>query len=181
MKVLIWGIPCVGKTEIGKMLAKKLNYKYFNVTDIIKEIYGTIDNFQKDLSDYGQYKEKERIILDIINNNDNFVMVVSLICDENIVDNITSTDTISVELIDSVESVYDRILFYDENDEVYPDSKEYRDAHKAHYMSEVKNDMEVSYIEYRNIPKFNINNRKFESVISELEVFVQKLKEDSCK
>ena len=36
MKILIWGIPCVGKTDIGKMLAKKLNYKYFDMNEIIK-------------------------------------------------------------------------------------------------------------------------------------------------
>lgn len=63
MKILIWGIPCVGKTVIGKMLAKKLNYKYFDMNEIIKKKYGTIDNFHNVFSnDYDKFKEKERIL-----------------------------------------------------------------------------------------------------------------------
>ena len=176
MKILIWGVPCVGKTSIGQLLAKKLNYKYIDMNEILKKKYGTIDNFHDTFpSDYDEYKEKERIALDVINNNDDFVMIITLICDEEIVNHIINTDTISVELIDSFESIYDRIMFYDENDEPMPDSKEYRDKHKAHYTRQVKNDMTTSNLEYRNIPKFNINNRKFEDVIDELKDFVLEL------
>ena len=145
MKVLIWGVSCVGKTKVSELLAKKLNYKLFNMNDIIKEKYKTIDNFHdKFTDDYDKYKEKEKIALDVINNNDNFVMIITLICDEKIVNNIIKTDTISVELIDSLESIYDRILFYDENDELIPDSKEYRDAHEEYYKHVVKYDMTTS-------------------------------------
>ena len=176
MKILIWGIPCVGKTDIGKMLAEKLNYKYFDMNEIIKKKYGTIDNFHNIFSnDYERFKEKERIALEIINNNDNFVMIITLICNEEIVNNIINTDTISIEIIDNFESIYERIMFYDENDQPMLDSKEYRDEHKAYYTKELKNDMKTSNLEYRKIPKFNINGRKFEDVIDELKDFVLKL------
>ena len=176
MKILIWGIPCVGKTDIGKLLAKKLNYKYFDMNEIIKKKYGTIDNFHNIFSnDYDEFKEKERIALDIIKNNDDFVMIITLIYIEKIVNNIINTDTISIELIDNLESIYDRIVFYDENDKLMPDSKKYRDKHKAHYIKEIKNDMKTSNLEYRNIPKFNINSRKFEDVIDELKDFLLEL------
>ena len=176
MKVLIWGIPCVGKTKVSELLAKKLNYKLFNMNDIIKEKYKTIDNFHDKFSnDYDKYKEKEKIALDVINNNDNFVMTITLICDSKIVNNIIKTDTISVELIDSLESIYDRILFYDENDELIPDSKEYRDSHEEYYKHVVKNDMTTSYSEYKKIPKFDINNRKLEDIIDELSDYIIEL------
>lgn len=45
MKILIWGVPCVGKTKVADLLVKKLNYKFFNINDLIKEKYGTIDKF----------------------------------------------------------------------------------------------------------------------------------------
>ena len=45
MKILIWGIPCVGKITVGKLLAQKLDYNFFDMNEIIKEKYGTIDNF----------------------------------------------------------------------------------------------------------------------------------------
>ena len=182
MKILIWGIPCVGKTEIGSLLAKKLNYKYFDMNEILKKKYGTIDNFHNTfLNDYDEFKEKERIALDIIKNNDNFVMIITLIYNEKIVNNIINTDTISVELIDNLKSIYDRIVFYDENDNLMPDSKEYRDEHKAYYIKELKNDMITSNLEYRNIPKFNINSRKFEDVIEELKSFLLELAKNQKK
>ena len=80
-----------------------------------------------------------------------------------------------IELIDNLESIYDRIVFYDENDKLMPDSKKYRDKHKAHYIKEIKNDMKTSNLEYRNIPKFNINSRKFEDVIDELKDYLLEL------
>ncbi len=173
MKILIWGISCVGKTDIGKMLAKKLNYKYFDMNEIIKKKYGTIDNFHNAFSnDYDKFKEKERIALEIIKNNDNFVFTITLIYIEEIVNNIINTDAISVELIDNFESIYERIVFYDENDKPMLDSKKYRDEHKAHYIKKLKNDMTISDLEYKNIPKFNINSRKFEDVIEDLKDFL---------
>lgn len=176
MKILIWGIPCVGKTDIGKMLAKKLNYKYFDMNEIIKKKYGTIDNFHNTFSnDYDKFKEKEQIALEIINNNDNFVLTITLIYIEEIVNNIINNDAISVELIDNIESIYERIVFYDENDKPMLDSKKYRDEHKEYYIKELKNDMKTSYLEYRNIPKFNINSRKFEDVIEDLKDFWREL------
>ena len=146
------------------------------MTAIVKEKFGTVDKFQKKFPNvYGLFKENEKIALDVINNNDNFVMVITLIYIKEIVDNITNTDTISIELVDSVESIYDRILFYDENDEVMSDSKQYRDEHKAYYMNQVKNDKLISNSEYKDIPKFNINNRKFVDIIDELSEYVIKL------
>ena len=179
MKILIWGIPCVGKAEVGELLAKKLNYKFFNINELIKEKYQSIDKFHEEFpNDYARFKEKEKIALEVINNNDNFVMTITLIYIEEIIKNITNTNTISVELIDSIESIYDRIMFYDENDKPMPDSKEYRDAHKTYYMNEIKNDQRISYQEYKDIPKFDINNRNLEDIIDALKDFIfKKIKE----
>ena len=103
-------------------------------------------------------------------------MAMSFIYREEIVNNIVNTDTISIEITDNLESIYDRILFYDENDKVLPDSKEYRDKYKQHYINEIKTDMTASNQEFKNISKFNLNGRKFEDVIEELVEFINKLK-----
>jgi len=171
------GIPCVGHEDIGKLLAKKLNYKFIDQNDIIKEKYGTIDKFN-DIYwvDYERFKIKEDIAFDIINNENNFVMAMSFIYIEEIVNDIANTDTISIEITDNLESIYDRILFYDENDEVLLDSKEYRDKYKQHYINDIKTDMTASNCEFKNIPKFYLNGRKFEDVIDELVEFINKLK-----
>ena len=39
MKILIWGVSCVGKTTVGSLLAKKLNYKFIDLNDEIKKRY----------------------------------------------------------------------------------------------------------------------------------------------
>ena len=177
MKILLWGIPCVGHEDIGKMLAEKLNYEFIDQNNILKEKYGTIDNFNETYPiDYDRFKVKEEIALDAISNKDNFVMAISFIYIEEIVNNITNTETISVEITDNLESIYDRILFYDENDEIMLDSKEYRDKHKEHYINEIRNDMRASNLEFRSIPKFNLNGRKFEDVVDELSVFISNFK-----
>ena len=176
MKVLIWGVPCVGKTQIAPLLASKLNCKFIDINTLVKEKYQTIDKFHDTFPNiYNRFKEIERIVFDVINNNDNFIMTITLIYIEEIVKEILDTNTISVELIDSVESIYDRTLFYDENDELMPDSKEYRDSYKKYYIEQIKNDKKTSYLEYKDIPKFNINNRKFEDIIDELAEYINKL------
>ena len=182
MKILLWGIPCVGHETIGQLLAKKMNYDFIDQNDIIKEKYGTIDNFNELYSiDYYRFKIKEDIALDVINNKNDFVMAMSFIYIDEIVKNITNTNTISIEITDNLESIYDRILFYDENDEVEPDSKEYRDKHKQHYINEIKNDMITSNLEFKNIPKFYLNGRNFEDVLDELVEFINNLKKITDK
>lgn len=182
MKVLIWGIPCVGKTETAKLLAEKLNYKFIDMNELLKEKYQTIDKFNDTYpNDYNRFKEKEKIALEVINKENNFVMTITLIYIKEIVDEITATDTISVELIDSVKSIYDRIRFYDENDKLMPDSIEYRDSHRNYYIKQIKNDQTTSYLEYKDIPKFNINDRKFEDIIDELKDYVLELSKNKNK
>ena len=105
-------------------------------------------------------------------------MIITLIYNEEIVNKIVNTNTISVELIDNLESIYERIVFYDENDNLMLDSKKYRGEHKSHYIKELKNDMRTSNLEYKNIPKFNINSRKFEDVIDELKDFLLELSQN---
>lgn len=74
------GIPCVGHEDIEKLLAKKLNQKFIDQNDIIKGKYGTIDKFN-DIYwvDYERFKIKEDIAVDVINNQNNFVMAMSFI------------------------------------------------------------------------------------------------------
>lgn len=69
MKILLWGIPCVGHETVGQMLAQKMNYEFIDQNDIIKKKYGTIDNFNECYSiDYYRFKIKEDIALDVIDN-----------------------------------------------------------------------------------------------------------------
>ena len=60
MKLLIWGISCVGKTAIGKELAKKINCKFYDIDDEIIKMYGSIDIFQEEFPD-DEIRYNERV------------------------------------------------------------------------------------------------------------------------
>ncbi|MEW6097188.1 MAG: adenylate kinase family protein [bacterium] len=38
MKIAITGVPCVGKTTVSKLLAKRLKYKYMNINELAENL-----------------------------------------------------------------------------------------------------------------------------------------------
>lgn len=161
MKLLIWGVSNIGKTTIGKELSKKLNCKFYDVDDEIIDIYGSIDNFQEIFpNDYDRFDEKEELMMNIIDTeNKDFIMAVSPIFSSSVVDELLDTDTISVEIIDTPEAIYDRLIL--EGD----DALEYKERHKEHYMQEIKWDQVASFNELKDIPKVYIDNQTINEAV----------------
>ena len=158
MQLLIWGISNIGKTTIGRELSKRLNCKFYDIDDEIIKIYGGIDNFQKIFpNNYDRFDEKEELMLNVINNEtEDFIMAVSPIYSVSVVEDILMTNTISIEITDTPEAIYDRLIL--EGD----DALEYKEIHKDYYMREIKRDQVASYNEFANIPKVSINNLNIE-------------------
>ena len=161
MKLLIWGVSNVGKTTIGRELSKILNCKFYDIDDEIIKIYGSIDDFQEIYPNcHDRFDEKKEIMLDIINQEkENFIMVVSPIFSTSAVENLLLTDTKSIEIIDTPEAIYDRLILDGE------DALEYKEKHKEHYMREIKWDQTASYDLFANIPKVNINNHNIKDSV----------------
>lgn len=161
MKLLIWGVSNVGKTTIGRELSKRLNCKFYDIDDEIIKIYGSIDNFQEIYPNcYDRFDEKEEIMWDIINKEkEDFIMVVSPIFSISVVANLLSTNNTSIEIIDTPEAIYDRLIFDGD------DALEYKEKHKEYYMSEIKWDQTASYDLFANIPKVNINNHNIKDSV----------------
>ena len=161
MKLLIWGVSNIGKTTIGKELSKKLNCKFYDVDDEIIDIYGSIDNFQEMFpNDYDRFDEKEELIMNIIDTeNKDFIMAVSPIFSSSVVDKLLDTDTISIEIIDTPEAIYDRLIL--EGD----DALEYKERHKEHYMQEIKWDQVASFNEFKDIPKVHVDNQTINEAV----------------
>ncbi len=161
MRLLIWGISNVGKTTIGRELSKILNYKCYDIDEEIIEIYGSIDNFQEIFpNDYDRFDEKENIMLDIIEKEkDNFIMIVSPIFSISVIENILLTNTISIEIIDTPEAIYDRLIIEGN------DAFEYKEKHKEYYMREITWDQTASYNLLADIPKIDINNHNIKDSV----------------
>ncbi len=161
MRLLIWGISNIGKTTIGRELAKKIKCKFYDIDEIIMELYGSIDDFQEFFpNDYDRFDEKEMLMQEIIDNDkDNFIMAVSPIYSTSNAESILDTDTVSIELIDTVEAIYDRIIFDGKED------LEYKEKHREYYMNQIKWDQTASYQQFKNIPKVDISNLNVEESV----------------
>ena len=155
MKLLIWGVSNIGKTTIGKELSNKLNCKFYDVDEEIINIYGSIDDFQAIFpNDYDRFDEKEELMMNIIeSDNNDFIMAVSPIYSASVVEELLDTDTISIEIVDTPEAIYDRLIL--EGD----DALEYKEKYKKHYIQEIKWDQTASYNQFKNIPKVHIDNQ----------------------
>lgn len=161
MKLLIWGVSNIGKTTIGKELSKKLNCKFYDVDDEIINIYGSIDNFQEIFpNDYDRFDEKEELMMNIIDTeNKDFIMAVSPIFSSSAVEELLDTDTISIEIIDTPEAIYNRLIL--EGD----DALEYKERHKEHYMQEIKWNQVASFNEFKDIPKVHVDNQTINEAV----------------
>ena len=170
MKLLIWGISNVGKTTIGKKLAQKINYKFYDIDDEIIKIYGSIDLFQEEFpNDEDRFDIKELIMLNIIENGEkNFIMAVSPIFSKIIVEELLMTNTESIEIIDTPEAIYDRLIIEGE------DALEYKEKHKEYYMREIKWDQVASYNEFKNISKVDISNQNIKEATQTVYDYLKK-------
>lgn len=141
-------------------MAKRLNCNFYDIDDEIIKIYGSIDNFQKIFpDDYDRFDEKEEIMLDIINKEKKFIMAVSPIFSASVIENVLFTDTMSIEIIDTPEAIYDRLILEG------ADALEYKEKHKEHYVQEIKWDQTASYDLFKDIPKVNINNHNIKDSV----------------
>lgn len=67
MIIYIVGISCVGKTTIGKMLAEKINYSFFDLDEEIENYYQMpIERIQDECLTMNGYREKASVVLDTL-------------------------------------------------------------------------------------------------------------------
>ena len=97
-------------------------------------------------------------MLDIINSKSNsFIMAVSPIYSKEFINNILETDTFSIEIIDTAEAIYDRLIIDGD------DALEYKEKYKSHYIREIKYDQTSSDDLFKDIAKVHINNQNIEA------------------
>lgn len=71
------------------------------------------------------------------NSKNNVISVSTLWYKESVELLLDDKNNFIVELINTLEHIFERLIFCDENDQVLPNSKEYRDKHRDHYMHEL--------------------------------------------
>lgn len=75
---------------------------------------------------------------------------------------------VCIELTDSTENFFDRLVFNDENDVIYKDD-EYKNRHREHYLKEIQTDLNWYGLVYSEITnKFNISGMPPEKATAEM-------------
>jgi shikimate kinase len=142
MTILILGVSNVGKTTIGKILARKLGYTFYDLDDEVKiRLNTTLEDFVNSGSLYERDKIRCSIIKDLSSMQENKVVAVTAISyAEEIVPLFSKAHVISIELTDSAENIFSRLVFSDENDNIYEDD-EYKSENSEYYLNDINEDL----------------------------------------
>ena len=143
MKILLFGVSNVGKTTIGELLAERLGYKFYDLDEEVKcRLRMTIDEFvnTNDL----RWKDQKRgsIIKKIIQLEEDLVFAITPISyTDNFSTRIVRDDILAIELYDTAENIFSRLIFSDEHDTVYKDD-DYKNEHRDYYLRTIQEDLD---------------------------------------
>lgn len=177
MIVLIFGVTNVGKSVTGKLLSEKLGYMFCDLDlEIMKYFNFPLDEFQAEYPISYERGIQKRIVLDYLikKYKDNLVIAISPIYYASIFESLLSEkDIFSIELQDSVEHIFDRLIFSDENDNLYKDD-EYKNEHKDYYLNDINEDIIYCKEVFKKIEnKYYMNNKQPIVVVQELMEFIE--------
>ena len=170
MTILLFGVSNVGKSTIGELLAHKLNFDFFDLDDEIRKKYNiTLEEFVSTDTLQERDKKRCRLLRTLVNKFGNKVIAVTPLSYAGaIIPIISSPDVFSIELTDTPENIFKRLVFSDENDVIYKDD-DYKNAHKDHYLADIQEDLSWYGSVYQNITnKFFVDGKLPEKVADEI-------------
>lgn len=170
MTILLFGVSNVGKTATGELLAQELNYDFYDLDEEIKKHYNTtLEVFVSTGTLQERDKKRCRLLRSLVKKAGNKVIAVTPLSYAGpTIPIINSANVFSVELLDSPENIFERLVFSDENDVIYYDDN-YKNKHKNHYLNEIKEDIHwygSVYSIIRN--KFHMAGRSTREVVDAL-------------
>ena len=170
MTILLFGVSNVGKSITGELLANRLGYDFYDLDEETKKHRNTT---LEEFVSTGTLRERDQIRCNLINSliariGDKVIAVTPISYIQTLQSLLFSSAIFSIELIDSAENIFDRLVFSDENDNVYKDD-DYKNEHRDYYLSEISKDLEWYGSIYTDIKhKFHISGRLPEDVVDEL-------------
>jgi shikimate kinase len=169
MIIYLVGISCVGKTTIGKMLAEKLGFSFFDLDEEIQNFYNKpIERIQDECFSINGYREKASIVLDKLFSK-NIDSVISgtpsglkfsylQVCKKH-----KNKNLLSVCIHDSFENVLNRLTFYDKDSN--PVTEILDETKKNRYLKEIQADYNYFKDSYKRADfHINIENLRLENI-----------------
>lgn len=172
MKILLFGVSNVGKTTIGTMLAKRLGFSFYDLDEEVKnEFHMTLEEFIHTENLRWRDQKRGRLIKKILAHEENMVFVISPISyTDNFRKRIIADDILPIELVDTPDNIFDRLVFSDADDRIYTDD-DYKNQHRDFYIADIHADLEW----YGNIfsqmgitNKFEIRNESPDNAVERL-------------
>lgn len=143
MKILLFGVSNVGKTMTGKLLAERLGFKFYDLDEELKSYLGmTLEEFVHTSDLRWRDQKRGSIIKKIIRLEEDIVFAITPISyTGNFKTRIIADDILLIELYDTAENIFSRLVFSDEDDNVYIDD-DYKEEHKDYYLKEIQADLD---------------------------------------
>jgi len=164
MILYLVGISCVGKTTIGKRLAEKIDFSFFDLDIEIQKYYSKpIERIQDECFSMNGYREKASKVLDylfaknidsVISGTPSGLKYSDLQVYKK---HKADKDLYSIQINDSHENVLDRLTFYDKDSN--PIIEKLDDSKKKRYLKKIKADYNFFRDSYKRADfKIDINN-----------------------
>ena len=144
MKICLVGVSCVGKTTIGKRLAERLGYSFFDLDTEIEHAFGaSIERLKAELLTASAFRQKSaQVLKHLVRQQDKPHWVVAL-PPSGLMDHyarvLKQGACVTIALYDRPENILARITFYDRDS--HPIHKELTEAEQAYYLREITADM----------------------------------------
>lgn len=169
MIIYLVGISCVGKTTIGKMLAEKISYSFFDLDEEIQNYYEQpIERIQDECLTMDGYREKASIVLDKLfsKNVDSVIsgtpsgLKFSYL---QVYKRHKNKELFSICLNDSFENVLDRLTFY--NKDSNPITERLDESKRMRYLKKIRADYNFFKDSYKRADfQINIDNVRLERI-----------------
>lgn len=164
MILYIVGISCVGKSTIGKMLAEKIGFSFFDLDIEIQDYYKKpIEIIQDECFSMIGYRQKASVVLDSLfaKNIDSVISGTPSGLKYSYLQvykkHKEGKDLYSIQINDLHENVLDRLTFYDKDSNLI--TEDLNDSQKKRYLKEIKADYNYFKDSYNRADfKIDINN-----------------------
>ena len=145
MKIFLVGVSCVGKTTIGKRLAERLGYAFFDLDTEIEHYVGTfIERLKAALVTEYTFRHKAALALKHLVRQQEKTPYVVALPPSGLMDHyyrvLKKEECVTIALHDRPEHILARITFYDRDS--HPMHKQLSAAEKAYYLREIKADIQ---------------------------------------
>jgi shikimate kinase len=145
MRIFLTGVSCIGKTTLGKILAERFQYPFFDLDTEIELYFGkSIERLRsRYLTGHSfRYEVGAVVLKDIIfkrNSSDSVIALPPSGLKDAYSRTIKKVEGVVVAITDTPENILKRITFYDIDSKLI--QKELSDKETAYYLKEIKKDI----------------------------------------